>query len=228
MTEKLAEADGLWLGLYQNETGLGPAKGWGRCVGGDAPSFTNWRRGQPDDYHGYQQDCAWVEAATGHWRSLACDGGLRFDPRPWRIAELSCLCAHGSAASAAFEDDRQALEATSGYNRRLLTRRTAISLSVAAALALLPTLLLLGRTGWRRLRAAILPSESATRATITTPSDAASSTAAKIKLRAARSLAAGRRLRVSFAMVQAGWALSIIGGTPAIQVVMGRSITAAV
>ena len=228
VTAGLAAMEGLWLGLYQNETGLGPAKGWGRCVAGDAPSFTNWRRGQPDDYHGYQQDCAWVEAATGHWRSLACDGGLRFDPRPWRIAELSCLCAHGSAASAAFEDDRQALEATSGYNRRLLTRRTAISLSVAAALALLPTLLLLGRTGWRRLRAAILPSESATRATITTPSDAASSTAAKIKLRAARSLAAGRRLRVSFAMVQAGWALSIIGGTPAIQVVMGRSITAAV
>ena len=43
VTAELAAADGLWLGLYQNETGLGPAKGWGRCVAGDASSnFTNW------------------------------------------------------------------------------------------------------------------------------------------------------------------------------------------
>ena len=59
MTAKLASAaDGLWLGLYQNEKGLGPAKGWGGCVAGDASSFTNWHEGQPDDYHGYHHDCA--------------------------------------------------------------------------------------------------------------------------------------------------------------------------
>ena len=52
VTEELAEADGLWLGLYQNETVLSPAKGWGRCVAGDASNFTNWHEGQPDDYHG--------------------------------------------------------------------------------------------------------------------------------------------------------------------------------
>ena len=46
VTAELAVADGLWLGLYQNETGLGPAKGWGRCVAGDAPSFTNWHEGE--------------------------------------------------------------------------------------------------------------------------------------------------------------------------------------
>ena len=63
-----------------------------------------------------------------------------FDDKPWRLPELSCLCAHGNA-SAAFADDRKALEATSGYNQRLLGRRTAISFSIAAALALLPTLL---------------------------------------------------------------------------------------
>ena len=58
---ELAEAEqGLWLGLYQIETGLGPAEGWNHCVGGDAPSFTDWHEGQPNDYHGYQQDCAWV------------------------------------------------------------------------------------------------------------------------------------------------------------------------
>ena len=48
----------VWLGLYQNETGLGPAKGWGRCVAGDAPSFYNWREGEPDDWSGYEEECA--------------------------------------------------------------------------------------------------------------------------------------------------------------------------
>ena len=122
---ELAEAEqGMWLGLYQIETGLGPAKEWSRCVEGDAPSFTYWQVGQPDDYHGYQQDCAWVTGnRTGrHWRALACDGGVRFDEYPWWLAELSCLCAHGNA-STAFAHDRKALEATSGNNQRLLSRR---------------------------------------------------------------------------------------------------------
>jgi len=92
VTAELAAADGLWLGLYQNETGLGPAKGWDRCVEGDAPNFTNWQEGQPDDYHGYQQDCAWVEAGTGRWRALACDG-VRFDPLPWKLWPSSPACA---------------------------------------------------------------------------------------------------------------------------------------
>ena len=48
VTAELAAADGLWLGLYQNDKGLGRAKGWGRCVAGDAPSFTNWYEGEPD------------------------------------------------------------------------------------------------------------------------------------------------------------------------------------
>ena len=139
---ELAEAEqGLWLGLYQIETGLGPAKEWSHCVGGDAPSFTYWQVGQPDDYHGYQQQCAWATGngtGRGRWRALACDGGVRFDDKPWRLAELSCLCVHGNA-SAAFAHDRKALEATSGYNQRLLSRRTAICFSIAAVLALLPT-----------------------------------------------------------------------------------------
>jgi hypothetical protein len=237
----LAATEGLWLGLYQNETGLGPAKGWNRCVAGDAPSFTNWHEDQPDDYHGYQQDCAaWVDAGSGQWRALACDGGLRFDPHPWRLAKLACLCAHGSA-SAAFAHDRKALEATSGYNQRLLTRRTAISFSIAAALAVLPTLLLLGRKGWRRLRrganaergagvqgAATSPSRTAFGAASSTPSGAASSAAVKGKLRAARASAAGRRLRVSFAIGQAGWAVVVITLVPAVMAATGRSIEAAV
>ena len=155
MTAELAEAEqGLWLGLYQIETGLGPAKEWSRCVGGDAPSFTYWQVGQPDDYHGYQQDCAWVTGnRTGrHWRALACDGGVRFDEHPCWLAELSCLCAHGNASAAFTDVDRKALEATSGDNQRLRRERTTIAFSAAVAIAVLPSLLLLGRTGWRRLR----------------------------------------------------------------------------
>ena len=41
--------DGMWLGLYQNETGLGSDRGWGRCAAGDAPSVSHWHESQPDD-----------------------------------------------------------------------------------------------------------------------------------------------------------------------------------
>ena len=49
------------------------------------------------------------------------------------------------------DDDVEALEATSGYNQRLLRQRTAIAFAAAVAVAMLPSLLLLGRAGWRRL-----------------------------------------------------------------------------
>ena len=101
--ELAAAADGLWLGLYKNETGLGRAKGWGRCVAGDAPGFSNWDEDQPDDQLGYQQDCAWVDARTGRWRDIACV--------PLPQDELSCLCTRGNA-SAAFADERKALDTT--------------------------------------------------------------------------------------------------------------------
>ena len=213
VTAGLAPASGgLWLGLYQNETGLGLAKGWNRCVAGDAPSFTNWHEGQSDDYHGYQRDCAWVDASiTGRWRALECEhriGDVRFDIFPFVVAELSCLCADGNASAAFTDPDREALEATTGYNRRLRRERTTIAFSVAVAIAVLPSLLLLDRTGWRRLRRGVdaAPSPGG--------QGAASSAAAKGVLRAARASAAGRRLRVSFVMGQAGWALLTIALTP--------------
>ena len=130
-----------------------------------------------------------------------------------------------------------AIKATSGYNQRLLTRRTTVSFSIAAAL----TLLLLGRMGWRRLRrganaepgaggrgAATSPSLPATGAAPSTPSGAASSVVVKGKLRAARVSAAARRLRVSFAMGQAGWAVVVIGLVPVFMLHTGRSIEVAV
>ena len=236
---ELAASDGLWLGLYQHEKGLGPAEGWGRCVAGDAPSFSNWHESQPDDYHGYQQDCAWLDARTGQWLALACDGGVQFDPLPWRLAELSCLCARESA-SAAFTDDLAALEAATGYNQQLLSRRTTAAFAAAIALAMLPTVLLLGRAGWRRLRRGAAAessvgaqstdtSRSAPAAALSTSSGAASSAVGvKGRLHAARASAAERRLRVSFAMFQAGWAVVVIGAIISSMAYTGQSIEAAV
>ena len=109
--ELAAAADGLWLGLYKNETGLGRAKGWGRCVAGDAPSFSNWDEDQPDDQLGYQQDCAWVDAGTGRWRDIVC---VHLDPLPQD--ELSCLCTRGNA-SAAFADELETLDTTCDTNK---------------------------------------------------------------------------------------------------------------
>ena len=246
LTVDLAAADGLWLGLYQNETGLGTAGGWRRCVADDAPSFSNWYEGQPNDYHGYKQDCAWVDARTGQWRALACDGGVHLDPLPWRLNELSCLCARGNA-SAAFADDLEVLEATQDYNQRLLSARTATAFAAAIAVAVLPTLLLLGWTGWRWLRrGADAQSSVGVQGAATSPSPpsrsiavarlstrrlsaaAASFAGVKGKLHAVRESAAGRRLRVSFAMGQAGWAILVIGSIPLVMFNTGLSIGAAV
>ena len=146
--------DGLWLGLYQNETGLGPTKGWNRCVAGDAPNFTNWHGFEPNDFAGDQEDCAILVVSDllgagsgGQWFDETCDSvygaSLSYS--------VSCLCARGHA-SVTFADDLKALEGTSTYSQRLLGRRTAVGFAAATAIALLPTLLLLGRAGWRRLR----------------------------------------------------------------------------
>ena len=90
--EFAAAADGLRLGLYQNETGLGPAKGWGRCVASDAPTFSNWDEGQPDDHLGYQQDCAWVDSAAQdrryrEWVLAVRSAATELD-RPLKVAIL--------------------------------------------------------------------------------------------------------------------------------------------
>ena len=104
--EFAASADGLWLGLYQNETRLGAAKVWDRCVAGDAPSFSNWDEDQSHDHLGYQQDCAWVDTRTGRWRDIVC---VHLNPPP--LDEVSCLCTRGNA-SATFAVDREALDTT--------------------------------------------------------------------------------------------------------------------
>ena len=46
----------LWLGLYHNETRLGLARGWERCVSADAPSISNWLS-EPTDLYGAPMLC---------------------------------------------------------------------------------------------------------------------------------------------------------------------------
>ena len=240
VTEAFASTgDSLWLGLYQNETALGPARGWEHCVAGDAPSFTSWERGQPDDKAGFREDCARVDLNTGHWLDLACDGPQVRDNGAEAL-ELSCLCARGNA-SAAFADDLGALEATRHYNRWLVSARTSITFIIAVAVATLPTLLLFTRAALRpRLRHAepsvevqgaapetlphALPSQSTTGVALDRRSSATSAAGVKRRLSAARKSAAGRRLRVSFAMVQAGWALFVIAVTPEMMKQTGQPI----
>ena len=242
VTEAFASTgDSLWLGLYQNETALGPARGWDRCVAGDAPSFTSWEKGQPDDQAGFREDCARVDLNTGHWLDLACDGPQVSDDGAEEL-ELPCLCALGND-SAAFADDVEALEATRHYNRRLLSARTARAFIIAVAIAILPTLLLLARAGWHGLRYAepsvevqgaaptqeaalphALPSQSTTGLALDRRPSATSAAGVKKRLSAARKSAAGRRLRVSFAMVQTGWALFVIAVTPFLMLQTGQPI----
>ncbi len=123
-----------------------------------------------------------------------------------------------------------------------ILRRTAITFAAAIAVAVLPTLttlLLLGRAGGRQLRcgADAEPSEgvfqvaaSSRSTTSRAPSVAASSAADHVrgKLHAARASAVERRLRVSFAMFQAGWALSVISLTPLVMLRVDLPIEAAV
>ena len=70
------------------------------------------------------------------------------------------------------------------------------------------------------------PSRSATAEATFTPSAAARESSAAIKgvLHAARASAAGRRLRVSFAMGQVGWALSATSLTVSVMIKVGQSI----
>ena len=108
---------------------------------------------------------------------------------------------------------------------------TAFAVSFAAAIAILPTLLLLGRAGWRRLRRGADAKTSATSRAARAARAARASRAAREEslrevtlregsqrcagtLRAARESAAGRRLHVSFAMGQAGWAILVVSLTP--------------
>ena len=98
---------------------------------------------------------------------------------------------------------------------------TALAASFAAAIAILPTLLLLGRAGWRRLRrGADAKTSAASRAARNVPTLEREVTLREGSLlcagtlRAARESAAGRRLHVSFAMGQAGWAILVVSLTP--------------
>lgn len=88
----------------------------------------------------------------------------------------------------------------------------ALAYSVAAAVALLPSLFLLGRHCFRMLKrraedsaSTIAPSE------VSEQSEHGSSRSLIKKLRESKDSAAKRRLRVSFVMFQVGWVLLVFG-----------------
>ena len=63
--------DSAWLGLYQNDTSGGVDEGWGRCVASDAPSFSSWRAGEPNDFFDFAgENCAFMFGSLGTWADV--------------------------------------------------------------------------------------------------------------------------------------------------------------
>ena len=144
--------DSAWLGLYQNDTSGGVDEGWGRCVASEAPSFSSWRAGQPEDWLA-TEDCAVMGGRDGTWFSRFCasiDLGSITNPG------YRCLCAGPANASAAFPDDLEALEAAleaaAEEHPQEARANVAVAYPIATLIALLPALLLLGRRALLRLR----------------------------------------------------------------------------
>ena len=203
-------APGTWLGLYQHDTSREPVEGWGRCVDGDAPNYTNWAAGEPNDYTPQSpEDCAFMLGKESKWADMACSGGA-----------YVCLCAGPSNVSDNFEQDLVKLEAD--VEARLQKTRAAVSklYAVATVIALLPTLLVVGLTLHQ------LAINQRTRTSLVIVANAhehASARMARWLLQARRS-AVRRRLQVSGAMGQIGWALVVYGILPAAMAAAGTPI----
>ena len=140
---ELVGDDWAWLGLYRNDSSGGPEQGWRRCVVGNAPLFTSWADGQPNDDYG-PEDCA-IMSSKGAWLDQPClPSALRLKAR--------CLCAGPANASAALEQDLETLEERWEESVQETEARAVVACSIGALLALLPLLLLLGRRALLRLR----------------------------------------------------------------------------
>ena len=107
-------------------------------------------------------------------------------------------------------DNATVPEACATADQRLVSDREARTFAIAISIAILPTLLLLGRAVWHRLRRGEDTGSSVR------VSGFANSIDVRRRLRAVRKSAAGRRLRVSFVMGQAGWTLTVISLSPTI------------
>ena len=140
--------DFAWLGLYQNDTSGGVDEGWGRCVASEAPSFSSWRAGQPEDWLA-TEDCAVMGGRDGTWFSRSC---ASVDLGWTTLPAYRCLCAGPANASAAFPDDLEALEAAVEEQLQEVRANVAVAYPIATLIALLPALLLLGRRALLRLR----------------------------------------------------------------------------
>ena len=183
-----------WLGLYQHNTSREPVEGWGRCVDGDSPSFTNWMAGEPND-HTLPEDCAVMLGKESKWADQPCSGGA-----------YVCLCAGPSNVSDNFEQDLVKLEAD--LEARLHEIRAAVPklYAVATVIALLPTLLMVGHT---LLQLTINQRTRTSLVGVANTHEQASARMARWLFQARRS-AVRRRLQVG----QVGWVLLVYGILP--------------
>ena len=145
--------DSAWIGLYQNDTSGGDDEGWGRCAASEAPSFSNWQAGEPNDAWLAPEDCAMMYGGDGTWNDGLCASiVLHTHVHP----SHRCLCAGPANASAAFPDDLEALEAAleAALEEHLQKARDNVAMAypIATLVALLPALLLLGHRALLRLR----------------------------------------------------------------------------
>ena len=141
-----------WLGLYQNDTSGGVDEGWGRCVASDAPSFSSWRAGEPNDFFDFAgENCAFMFGSLGTWADVFC-ASIESGTITHTIRGFRCLCAGPANASAAFPDDLEALEAAVEAALDDVRANVAVAYPIATLIALLPALLLLGRRALLRLR----------------------------------------------------------------------------
>ena len=113
----------------------------------DAPGFTSWADGQPDDwwydYGSASERCA--QLVNGVWHDVLCYG------EPW-VWQDACLCGGPANASAAFADDLEAIEVGTEEALRRTKAAVVVLYPIVTLVALLPTFLLLRRRTILRLR----------------------------------------------------------------------------
>lgn len=222
----LIGGDWAWLGLYQMNDDDGPAQGWDRCVAGGASGFTSWSVGQPNDRTG-AESCA-VMTGQGSWLDRPCFAHGLFSA----LGSARCLCAGPANASSSFAGDLAALQAEWQQFTQAAAATVAAAYPPVTLLAVLPSLLLLG--SWvvffniKRGAAAADGTSERMSAAMVTPPRRGSEQATVRSLSEARRSAARRRLHVSGAMAQAGWALFLYGLLPLVMLYSGRPIDAVV
>ena len=225
----------VWTGVYQWPADQGERVGWTQCTSGETyhfdsgPDFMSYwlsdGQGKMSDA-GEMMDCAFAAwRAPGTFSGLAdvfmsvvaCSApGMDGDPS----APIHCLCERGPRAngevntSIAYLDVVDILHAPRGALWSSANRATFVGASfVLAAIALLPTISLIG---WRLLRRRASACSSGS-GSAPGDGDGAISAAMADELSTisnAQDAGAALRLRISFSLFQTGFLVAVVGVTP--------------